>query len=158
MEELRKFLGEDERISIEILEQPELPFPAAMDGQDPPFTAIAETAQRMWPGAVAVPGMSPASGDGEFLRRLGVITYGLGPTLDPDAPTEGAHTADEHISEEDYKEQLRFFTAVVYTFAMGENILPQAPAAPETDPAEEQGENEALPPAEEEIPVEPLGK
>lgn len=159
VEELRKFLGEDERISIEILEQPELPFPAAMDGQDPLFTAIAETAQRMWPGAVAVPGMSPASGDGEFLRRLGVITYGLGPTLDPDAPTEGAHTADEHISEEDYKEQLRFFTAVVYTFAMGENILPQAPAtAPETAPAEEQDENEVLPPAEEEIPVEPLEK
>ena len=157
VEELRKFLGEDERISIEILEQPELPFPAAMDGQDPLFTAIAETAQRMWPGAVAVPGMSPASGDGEFLRRLGVITYGLGPTLDPDAPTEGAHTADEHISEEDYKEQLRFFTAVVYTFAMGENILPQAPAtAPETAPAKEQDENEVLPPAEEEIPVEPL--
>ncbi len=165
VEEIRNFLGEDERISIEILEQPELPFPAAMDGTDPLFAAISDTAQRMWPGAVAVPGMSPASGDGEFLRRLGVITYGLGPTLDPTVPAGAAHTADEHISEADYKEQLRFFTAVVYAFAMGETILPAAPGGNTADasPAKQRalptaesnltGKENALPTKQEALPA-----
>ncbi|MBO7238439.1 MAG: M20/M25/M40 family metallo-hydrolase, partial [Elusimicrobiaceae bacterium] len=79
LQELKKFLGNEDGISIEILERPQLPFPKPANGKDELFTAISHAATQMWPGAATVPGMSPASGDSEFLRRLGVITYGLGP-------------------------------------------------------------------------------
>ncbi len=119
---LRSFLDSDDFLTIEILERPQLPFPAPMDGKDELFTSISRTAERMWPKAVTVPGMSPASGDGEFLRRLGVTTYGIGPAMyEQDS---SPHTADEFISEEDFKEQTAFFAAVVYDFALEKNILP----------------------------------
>ncbi len=118
IEDMKNFLGEDEGISVEILERPQLPFPKPMDGKDDLFLAISDAAEQMWPGAVAVPGLSPASGDSEFLRRLGVITYGLGPAMnmeeDEEAPS--AHTANEYISETDYQEQVQFFAQVVHDF------------------------------------------
>lgn len=129
--DLRKFLDSDDFLTIEILERPQLPFPAPMDGKDELFSSISKTANRMWAGAVTVPGMSPASGDGEFLRRLGITTYGIGPAMYEQA--EGApHTADEFISEEDYQEQVRFFAGVVYDFALGKNIFPLQ-ETPQTD-------------------------
>ena len=125
------FLDSDDFLTIEILERPQLPFPAPMDGKDELFSSISKTANRMWAGAVTVPGMSPASGDGEFLRRLGITTYGIGPAMYEQA--EGApHTADEFISEEDYQEQVRFFAGVVYDFALGKNIFPPQ-ETPQTD-------------------------
>lgn len=128
-EQLKEFLGEDDSITLEMLERPQLPFPQPMDGTDELFASLSHTAERMWPGTVTVTGMSPASGDGEFLRRLGVITYGLGPTLD--TQTASAHTADEFISEKNYQEQVDFFTAVVYHFTLGMDILPEkSPATP----------------------------
>ena len=120
-EELRAFLGHEDYLSSEILERPQLPFPVPMDGTDRLFDAIAQTAAQMWPGAVTVAGMSPASGDGEYLRRLGVITYGLGPAMNSQGPASSPHTPDEYISENDYKEQIAFFTAVVYNFALGQS-------------------------------------
>lgn len=132
-EELKTFLGEDEFVTLEILERPQLPFPQPMDGSDPLFAAISAAALRMWPSAAAAPGMSPASGDGEFLRRLGVITYGLGPSMNSQGPAASAHAADEYISEEDYREQVAFFAAVVYAFALGTDILPPPTAANAAD-------------------------
>ena len=120
-EELKKFLGNEDFLTLEILERPQLPFPTPMDGNDELFTAISQTTQKMWPKSATVLGMSPASGDGEFLRRLGVVTYGLGPAMNSTASS--AHTADEFISEEDYKEQIMFFTEVVTQFALGQEIL-----------------------------------
>lgn len=116
-EQLKTFLGEDEALSLEILEHPQLPFPQPMTGEDDLFTAIDQAASNLWPNAAAAAAMSPASGDSELLRRLGVITYGLGPaiTTQPDDPSS-AHTADEYISEEDYQEQVRLFAEVVYNF------------------------------------------
>lgn len=132
--ELSDFLGEDEHITLEIMERPQTPFPAPMDGKDELFSSLTRTAERMWPGAAAAPGMSPASGDGEFLRRLGVITYGLGPAMNTQNPTPSPHTADEYISEKDYREQVEFFTAAVYDFAFGQNIVPEP--APGTEAKE----------------------
>ena len=94
-----------------------------MDGSDALFEAISYTAQHTWPEAVTVPGMSPASGDSEFLRRLGVITYGLGPAMNSQGPAASPHAADEYISEADYQEQVAFFTALVYHFAFDKDIL-----------------------------------
>lgn len=133
-EELKTFLGEDEYVTLEILERPQLPFPQPMDGSDELFASISKTAGRMWPQAIAVPGMSPASGDSEFLRRLGVITYGLGPAMNSQGPAASPHAADEYISEQDFKEQVKFFAAVVYDFALGQDLLPEPePAAEETE-------------------------
>lgn len=120
VEEVKKFLGKDSDVIVEILEHPQLPFPQAMDGKDDLFTSIAAVTERTWPGAVAVPGLSPASGDSEFLRRLGVITYGLGPAMNTEDDTASAHTADEYISEKDYQEQVKFFADVVYDFIFDE--------------------------------------
>ncbi|MBR3604202.1 MAG: M20/M25/M40 family metallo-hydrolase [Elusimicrobiaceae bacterium] len=120
---LRAFLASDDFLTVEILERPQLPFPEPMDGNDELFASISATAQRLWTKAVPVPGMSPASGDGEFLRRLGVITYGIGPSMYEQAEG-GAHTADEYISEQDFKEQVHFFAGIVYDFALGKNIFP----------------------------------
>ncbi len=133
-EELRTFLDGEDHLSLEILERPQLPFPATMDGSDDLFAALAQTAREMWPGAVTVPGMSPASGDGEFLRRMGVITYGLGPAMNSQGPAASPHAPDEYISEKDYQEQIAFFTAVVYRFALGQDILPQQTVASDVSP------------------------
>lgn len=126
VKELEKFLGEDSSLSLEILEQPQLPFPKPMKGNDELFASISRTANATWPGSVAVPGMSPASGDSEFLRRLGVITYGLGPAMNSHADASSAHAADEYLSEADYQEQVSFFTNVVRDFLFGPITQPAA--------------------------------
>ena len=125
VEELRDFLANEEFLTVSVIERPQLPFPKPMDGTDELFASINRTTKRFWPQAAAVPGMSPASGDGEFLRRLGVITYGLGPAMDSDGPAASPHAPDEYISEADFREQVEFFAAVVYDFALGQNIVPQ---------------------------------
>ena len=83
------------------------------------------------PDSITVPGMSPASGDNEFLRKLGVVTYGLGPDMDP-LSENTAHGADEFISEKDFFHQLQFIAGVVFDFAYGKDLLP---LTPQTAPA-----------------------
>ena len=84
--------------------------------------------------------MSPASGDNEFLRKLGVITYGLGPDMNP-LEENTAHKPDEFISEQDLYGQLRFIAGIVFDFAYGQDLLPlqtEQPSAEETKPTIEQ--------------------
>lgn len=125
-ENLKKLFEDDGNISLEILERPQTPFPAPMDGTDELFASISKTAGKILPDAITVPGMSPASGDNEFLRKKGVITYGLGPDMDPlsDNP---AHTPDEFISERDFFNQLQFISGIVFDFAYGQDLLPLTP-------------------------------
>lgn len=131
-ENLKNLFADDENITLEILERPQTPFPQPMDGTDELFASIAKTAQKLIPGAITVPGMSPASGDNEFLRKLGVITYGLGPDMDP-LSENTAHAPDEFISEKDLFNQLQFLSGVVFDFAYGQDLLPLAPAQPAAD-------------------------
>lgn len=121
--DLQKLFKDDKQISLEVLERPQFPAPAAMDGTDPLFSSIQKTAQKILPGAITVPGLSPASSDNEFLRKQGVITYGLGPDMDP-LDTNTAHAADEFIREEDFYHQLEFVAGVVFDFAYGHDLLP----------------------------------
>ena len=130
-ENLTKLFSPDEPISLEIMERPQLPFPTPMDGTDPLFASIEKTAKKLVPDSITVPGMSPASGDNEFLRKLGVITYGLGPDMDP-LSENTAHGADEFISEKDFFHQLQFIAGVVFDFAYGKDLLP---LTPQTAPA-----------------------
>ena len=92
-----------------------------MDGSDPLFASIEKAGDRLVPHSITVPGMSPASGDSEFLRRKGVITYGLGPNMDPTQENR-THGADEFISVKDLSDQLKFVASVVYDFAAGQEF------------------------------------
>ncbi len=122
----------DDNILLEVLERPQTPSPKPMDGTDPLFASIKNTAAKLLPGAITVPGLSPASGDNEILRKLGVITYGLGPEMDPLAGNT-PHSADEHIREQDFYNQLKFIAGVVFDFAYGQDLLPlTAPDTPTT--------------------------
>ena len=132
-ENLKKLFEGNENISLEILERPQTPFPAPMDGTDELFASISKTAGKLLPDAITVPGMSPASGDNEFLRKKGVITYGLGPDMDP-LSDNTAHAPDEFISERDFFNQLRFISGIVFDFAYGKDLLPLRPQdAPSAD-------------------------
>lgn len=119
---LSDLFKEDPHITLEMVERPQLPFPTPMDGTDELFASIELTAQKLWPGAITVPGLSPASGDNEFLRRLGVITYGLGPEMNPMAENT-AHMTNEFIREEDFFRQVRFIAGIVFNFAYGKDLL-----------------------------------
>ncbi len=138
--QLQALFDKDENIVLEMLERPQTPAPAVMDGTDALFAAIQKTAQQLYPGSITVPGLSPASGESEFLRRAGVITYGLGPDMDP-LGTNTAHAADEFISEADFFNQLKFIAGVVFNFAYGQELLPLAqPTNPTLTPPEPAGE------------------
>ena len=129
-DDLKSLFEGDESISLEIIEKPQMPFPEPMDGSDELFVSIEKAGNRLVPHSITVPGMSPASGDSEFLRRLGVITYGLGPNMDPTGENR-THAADEFISLQDLSDQLKFVGSVVYDFAAGQEfpINDAAPAA-----------------------------
>ena len=120
---LQSLFEGDDHIILEVLERPQTPSPKPMDGTDALFASIKNTASKLLPGAITVPGLSPASGDNEILRKLGVITYGLGPAMDPLAGNT-AHSADEHIREQDFYNQLQFIAGVVFDFAYGQDLLP----------------------------------
>ena len=125
-EDLKTLFTEQDNVTLEMLERPQTPFPTPMDGTDDLFASISKTAEKLFPNAITVPGMSPASGDNEFLRKLGVITYGLGPDMDPLAENT-AHAPDEFISEKDLYNQLQFIAGIVFDFAYGQDLLPLTP-------------------------------
>lgn len=131
-DDLNKLFTEQDGVTLEILERPQTPFPSPMDGTDALFAAISRTTKKLLPGAITVPGLSPASSDSEFLRKLGVITYGLGPDMDPLEQSD-THGADEHLSEQDFYHQLQFVAGVVFDFAYGQDLLP---LTPQTAPAD----------------------
>ena len=134
-ENLKNLFTEEDGVTLEMLERPQTPFPTPMDGTDPLFASIAAASEKLVPNAITVPGMSPASGDNEFLRKLGVITYGLGPDMDP-LGENTAHSADEFISEKDFFHQLQFIAGVVFDFAYGRDLLPLTPQQPAEDAKE----------------------
>ena len=135
LNQLRALFAPQDNISLEILERPQLPFPTPMDGTDPLFASIEKTAQKLLPGSITVPGLSPASGDNEFLRKLGVITYGLGPDMDP-LEENTAHSANEFISEQSFYNQLKFVAGVLFDFAYGKDLLPLQESLPAQQPAQ----------------------
>lgn len=126
---LQALFDDDDNLVLEMIERPQTPSPAVMDGTDPLFASIHKTAQKLLPGSITVPGLSPASSESEHLRRLGVVTYGLGPDMDP-LQTNTAHAPDEFIREQDFYDQLKFVSNVVFDFAYGKDLLPvtQQPA------------------------------
>ena len=123
---LNALFENDDTIILEVLERPQMPAPQAMDGSDPLFASIKKTAGKLMPKAISVPGLSPASGDNEFLRKLGVITYGLGPDMNP-LEKNSTHAVDEFINEQSFYNQFDFVAGIVFDFAYQKDLLPLTP-------------------------------
>lgn len=133
VDELSALFAEDENVTLTVIERPEIPFPqppASFD--DPLFKAIEKAAEQTFPGILVLPGLTPASSESEFLRRHGVITYGIGPLLQKNG--NGPHQPNESISEKDFFEQLKLTFNIVLNLVT--DPQPKADAAapePETN-------------------------
>ncbi len=162
---LQNLFANDDSINLTIIESPELPFPQPPAvNEDPLFKAIELSASQLFPNTITVAGMTPASTESEFLRRHGIISYGLGPVMD--AESGGAHTTDESISREDFYNQLKLMLAILLNFAQesSENKilvpptpLPEPPVIEEEPQQEQPAENQTeLPLNEQDLPQQEL--
>lgn len=120
--DLDKFISElkgiidDDEVSLVVLEEPRVPFPKPMSMDDKLFEAIAGVSQSLFPGAVVAGGLVSGSPGTEFLRRKGVIAYGLGGAV-AYGNSSRAHTVDERISERELYQQFKFIYSLVRNFA-----------------------------------------
>ena len=73
----------------------------------PMFHALEHAAARLLPGAVTVPSLMTGASDGAQLRARGVQVYGIG-GISTGAPLSGAHSDDEHISEEGFMKLVQY--------------------------------------------------
>jgi acetylornithine deacetylase/succinyl-diaminopimelate desuccinylase-like protein len=107
---------DDPGITLTVMERPELPFPQPDPySNDPLFRAIEKAVDQNIPGTLTLAGLAPASNESEFLRRNGVVAYGIGPNMEKDGA--GPHHANENILEDDFYEQLKLTLAIVLNFA-----------------------------------------
>lgn len=112
---LSRLFENDDSITLTMTERPELPFPQPDPySNDALFKAIAKSVEELQPGALTLAGISPAASESEFLRRRGVITYGIGPHMEK---TGGPHQVNENIAEEDLYQQLKMTLRVLLNFA-----------------------------------------
>jgi len=114
-EEINNLFKEDEDIVLSIIEKPELPFPAPQASQDALFKSIKKSVEKVFPNALTLQAMSPASSESEILRRHGIKTYGIGPLIN--SGEGGPHQSNENISLEDFYQQLKLTLAIVLDFA-----------------------------------------
>ncbi|MDR0291409.1 MAG: M20/M25/M40 family metallo-hydrolase [Elusimicrobium sp.] len=116
VQKITKLFEGDDSILIEVLDKPNLPFPQPSAGTDELFAAVTKAGGAVFDNPAVLLGMTPASSDGEFLRREGVITYGIGAPVSADG--EGRpHSPDEYIEEDAFSKQLKFFFNAVLDFA-----------------------------------------
>lgn len=116
---IKELYASNPAISVEVLERPELPFPAPSSTEDELFLSVERTARKLNENTVVVGGMIPASSDSEVLRRRSITVYGLGFTEDGDTDGEpAAHAPDEHIKISDLNYQLEFVMNLVADFAV----------------------------------------
>ena len=142
VDELSALFAEDENVTLTVIERPEIPFPqppASFD--DPLFKAIEKAAEQTFPGILVLPGLTPASSESEFLRRHGVITYGIGPLLQENG--NGPHQPDESISEKDFFEQLKLTFNIVLNLVTDPQPENKA-SAPKPETNEEDKEREPV--------------
>ena len=105
----------DDAISITVLEEPRLPFPPPMKMDDELFSAISVAGAELVPGAKVVGAMLSGVTDSEYLRRRGVVTYGLGP-LSLQENQVNIHGANERLSLDDYYSHFKLLYSVVHEF------------------------------------------
>jgi len=98
------------------LDKPDFPFPQPSDGKDALFAAITKAGGQVFENPAVMLGMSPASSDGEFLRREGVVTYGIGAPSNAGETGGRPHGVDEYIDENAFAAQIKFFFNTVFNF------------------------------------------
>ncbi|HOX22126.1 MAG TPA: M20/M25/M40 family metallo-hydrolase [Elusimicrobiales bacterium] len=106
----------DDNISISVLEEPRLPFPPPMKMDDELFAAISAVGSELVPGAQVVGAMLSGVTDSEYLRRRGVITYGLG-ALSGHESGINIHGANERLLLDDLYSHFRLLYSVAHDFA-----------------------------------------
>ncbi len=120
---LSALFAADPLVTLSIIEKPELPFPQPpANSEDLLFKSLEAAAAKVMPGSLTIAGMTPASSESEFLRRHGVITYGIGPVMPGE--TEGPHQPNENIAEEDFYQQLKLTLETVLNFTEVGRQLP----------------------------------
>ena len=150
VDELSALFANDENVTLTVIERPETPFPQPpTDLNDQLFKAIEKAARQTFGKILVLPGLTPASSESEFLRRHGVITYGIGPLIQKNG--NGPHEPDESITEKDLFDQLKL------TFNIVMNLVTDTPDLPEEEPSvAQEGETqsqEGQTPQDEFLPV-----
>ncbi|MDD4003660.1 MAG: M20/M25/M40 family metallo-hydrolase [Elusimicrobiaceae bacterium] len=112
-------------VTVSVVESPRLPFPAAMTQDDELYRAITAVAGTQMPGVAVAGGMIPGTTDSEFLRRAGVIAYGLGAPKSYGELDE-AHAPDEKIRLDSLYRYFDFVYGVAREFA----VVSTQPAKP----------------------------
>ena len=105
----------DDGISITVLEEPRLPFPAPMKMDDELFASITTAGSELIAGSKVVGAMLSGVTDSEYLRRRGVITYGLGP-MSGQENSVNIHGVNERLSLQDYYSHFKLLYSVVHEF------------------------------------------
>lgn len=122
--QIQNFYEDNPAVTVEILESPRASFPVPAEPKDVLYEAIRAAALNAEVNALVVPGMTPASGDGEILRRHGITVYGLGfeeEDASASSAASGSHGKDENIKIKDFNRQLQFVYDVVNNFAVKNN-------------------------------------
>jgi len=69
--------------------------------QPPPLSpvvlrAVESVTAELWPGAIVIPSLLPATTDGKYLNNVGIWTYGFG-AASADGENVGVHGLNEHV-------------------------------------------------------------
>jgi acetylornithine deacetylase/succinyl-diaminopimelate desuccinylase-like protein len=80
------------------------------------FRALEHAQQRMFPGAITLPGMRGGATDNAQLRARGVDGYGFG-TITDEHESHGAHTEDERVREDSIFKLVEFLWRAVVEVA-----------------------------------------
>jgi len=99
----------DPMVSVTVRERTEPAAPSPVTGEV--VEAVEKTVGEMWPGLPAVPAMGPGTTDARFLRRAGILTYGVGPFRDVE--DNRAHGRDERIGVKQFYEEREFLYRVI---------------------------------------------
>lgn len=99
-------------VSFSDIQRPHSPFPPPMPMNDGLYAAIKAAASELSPGAAVAGVMSTGATDSEFLRRKGVIAYGLDVPLTEDDQTR-IHGNDERVPIASLNWGIRMFYSIV---------------------------------------------
>ena len=87
--------------------------------------AVREISQQMWPGTSVIPSVQTGATDSRFLRRKGILAYGVGPIAISEPDGNRAHGIDERIPVASLRPGIEYFHKIVLKLAA-------APASGET--------------------------
>ena len=112
---------DDPRVEIvpERIYRPAAP-PSGIDNEM--FETLERVAAQVYPDAVVLPAMSTGATDMSQVRAKGIPAYGIGPlrSIEERNSGNGAHSDNERVSEEAFREFLRFMWLAIIDIAASE--------------------------------------